>query len=151
MSFRNSRFRRALTGLAFTAVAAFAIGCSDSSGPNGDVYALFSIDGTTLPINETFSDGVASLKSGSVTLNGNGTYAVRFVETWDPTAGPVETTVYGENGTYELEGEVLTFTPTHDFEDGELFEVEFPETATATKTDTQITAEVDGFVYVFKK
>jgi hypothetical protein len=150
MSFRKPMFRRVLAGLTLTAVVAFAAGCSDSSGPDGDVYKLFSVDGETVPITETFSDGVVTLKSGTVTLN-NGKYTVRFVETWDPTVGTTETYVYGENGTYEEADGEITFTPTHDFEDGELFEVEFPETSTATRTDTELTAEVDGIIFIFRK
>lgn len=143
----------ALAGLTMVA----ACGGDDSTGPSGDTYAMFSIDGQTLPIVEDDGAGnVYTLKSGSISLLANGTYTFRQTETYKPSGEPLETFVSGENGTYVISGSTLTTTSTHDFEDGVLTVVGTPEVTTATKTATQITAAVDDggggtITVIFKK
>ena len=84
---------------------------------------------------------VYTIKGGSLVLN-NGKYTIRVTDTYKAPSEALITFVYGENGTYEEDGNELTFTSTHDFEDGELFEADPPVITTAVKDGNTITAEV---------
>lgn len=152
MSFRRHALtvRRALTVAAFAGLSAVAACGSDSTGPSGDSYTLFSISGATVPIVQTDVSGTYTLKSGIVTLAKNGTYTVRITETFKPTGSALETYVYGENGTWALAGETLTATPTQDYDNGTLT-ASTSAPYTATKTATQITVDDGVDIYIFKK
>lgn len=159
MSFRLGLLaRRAVLAAALAGVSLMAA-CGDSSGPDGDNYSLYSIDDAVLPIvgHDVFVTGDEdTIKGGSLNLNG-GKYTVRITETYKAPGAGLETTSYGENGTYEDDAGDLTLTKTHDYEDGELTAADTPEVNYAVRVGNTITAEyydVDTDTYhtfVFKK
>ena len=72
----------------------------------------------------------------------NGNYTFRITTSFRPTGGSTETTTSGENGTYVIDGETITFTSTHAFVDGEL--IEFPGSVTVgTKVGDTITGDLE--------
>lgn len=152
MPFRHSALiaRRVLAVAAFAGLSMVTACGSDSTGPKGDSYALFSVNAVTLPIVESDASGVYTLKGGVLTLATNGTYTVRITETYKPTGGALETFVSGENGTWVLDGTTLTATSTHDYDNGNLTP-SAGDITVATKTATQITVDDGSTVYIFKK
>ena len=150
--------RRTVVATALAGVSLLA-GCSDSSsGPDGDSYALFSVDdGTgaqTIPIvvhDWDVTGDTYTLKSGTLTLN-DGKYTVRITETYKASSSAtLETYTSGENGTYVIDGSDITLTSTHDFDNGDLTPVDTPSVTTGTKEGNTLTFDIDGEVYVFKK
>ena len=159
MSFRHSALlaRRALTVAAFAGLTMVAACGGDSTGTKGDSYQLFSVDdgsgAQTVPIvvhDWDVTGDTYTLKGGTLTLN-DGKYTVRIIETYKASSSAsLETFTSGENGTYTLDGDVLTLTSTHDFENGTLTE-STGDVTVATKTATEISGDTPiGFV-VFKK
>jgi hypothetical protein len=151
-----------MTAVAFAGISLMSA-CGDSTGPDGDVYVLYSIDAgggaELLPIViEDFdvAGDVYTVKGGTLVLN-NGKYTVRLTDTYKAPGEDLLTFTYGENGTYEEDGNEITLTSTHDFEDGELFETDTPVVTTAVKDGDTITAEIydvdsdSFFTFVFKK
>ena len=158
MSFRlGIMARRAVTVAALAGVSLMSA-CGDSSGPNSESYALYSVDEGTgaqvLPIvgHDYFVTGdTYTLKSGTLNLN-DGKYTVRIVETYKASStAALETYTYGENGTYVISGADITLTSTHDFDNGDLTPVDVPSVTTGTKDGTTLTFDVGGDIYVFKK
>ena len=67
MSFRLSVLaRRATAILAFAGISVMAAcGGDDPTGPDGEVYTLYSVESAVVPVTVTDADGTYSVKSGA--------------------------------------------------------------------------------------
>ena len=154
-------WKRTIGGTAFTGAALVAGGASAAAqeAPSSDTYRLVEVAGVALPA--VLEDGDAcreEVLAGTLTLEADGRWTLDTTER-EVCGDVVEEEEEREDGTYEVDGDVIRFLDDDEGEDDDADdaddaeEIELEDLSSGTRTDAGLTIRLeDGeTILVFRR